>query len=298
MEAAKHPNTLNRVREVTSLSALAWSPRTETSWIKQTPSPRTHRRKVYPWLLRRRHSGIGRAPRIPMVTLPAGPLASCSTLGRPRSPFARWIGAGGRRRPCQVQQGTVACYDEVSDEGILSEKSSPVLYASDDGGLQFDATFGDPVGIAGAEDVALRTRCLGKGIPLSVPVMLVLRSLVRALSALRRDLVRFLASVFKVDSHRNALLIRVAAAISGVSMSSVRRAWESSMKKLVDRLDRHNAAAARHRDTHTLRDRRVSSGGGRPSLAGRRTTMKNITGISRPGCASTSASKVTQVQLC
>ena len=82
--------------------------------------------------------------------------------------------------PCQVQQGTVACYDEVSDEGILSATSSPVSYASDDGGLQFDATFGDPGGIAGAEDVALRTRCLGKGVPLSVPVMLVLRSLVRA----------------------------------------------------------------------------------------------------------------------
>ena len=271
MEAAKHPNTLNRVREVKSLSALAWSRRTKTSWIKQTPSPRTHRRTVYPWLLRRRHSGIGRAPRIPIVTLPAGPLASCSTLGRPRSP----IGAGGRRGPCQVQQGTVACYDEVSDEGILSETSSPVSYASDDGGLQFDATFGDPGGIAGAEDVALRTRCLGKGVPLSVPVMLVLRSLVRALAALKRDVVSFLASVFKVDSHR-MLVIRVAAAISGVSASSVTRAWQSSVKKLEDRLDRHNAAAARHRDTHTLRDRRVSSGGGRPSEADRRTTMKNI----------------------
>ena len=75
LEAANHPNTLalNRVRQVRSLSALAWSRRTKTSWIKQTPSPRTHRRTVYPWLLRRRHSGIGRAPRNPIVTLPAGP---------------------------------------------------------------------------------------------------------------------------------------------------------------------------------------------------------------------------------
>ena len=151
MEAAKHPNTLNRVREVTSLSALAWSPRTKTSWIKQTPSPRTHRRTVYPWLLRRRHSGIGRAPRIPIITLPAGPLASCSKLGRPRAPFARWIGAGGRRGPCQVQQGTVACYDEVSDEGMLSETGDSGEAASDDGVLQLDATFGGPGGIAGAE---------------------------------------------------------------------------------------------------------------------------------------------------
>jgi len=31
------------------------------------------RSDVYPWLLRRRHSGIGRAPRNPIVTLPAGP---------------------------------------------------------------------------------------------------------------------------------------------------------------------------------------------------------------------------------
>ena len=105
--------------------------------------------------------------------------------------------------------------------------------------------------------------------------MLVLRSLVRALAALKRDLVRFLASVFGVDSH-TMLVIRVAAAISGVSASSVRRAWESSVKKLQDRLDRHKAAAAR--DTHTMRDRRVSSRGGppRPSEADRRTTMKNI----------------------
>ena len=273
LEAANHPNTrtLNRVRQVKSFSALAWSRRTKTSWIKQTPSPRTHRRTVYPWLLRRRHSGIGRAPRIPIVTLPAGPLASCSTLGRPRAP----IGAGGRRGPCQVQQGTVACYDEVSDEGILSATRDSGEAASDDGGLQLDATFGDPGGIAGAEDVALRTCFFAKGVPLSVPVMLVLRSLVRALATLERDLVIFLASLFKVNSHR-MLVIRVAAAISGVSASSVTRAWESSVKKLEDRLDRHKAAAARHRDTHTLRDRRVSSGGGRPSEADRRTTMKNI----------------------
>ena len=182
---------------------------------------------------------------------------------------------GGRRGPCQVQQGTVACHDEVSDEGILIKTSESGEAASDDGGLQFDANFDGPGGIAGAADVALRTRCLGKGVPLSVPVMLVLRSLVRALAALKRDLVRFLASVFGVDSH-TMLVIRVAAAISGVSASSVRRAWESSVKKLQDRLDRHKAAAAR--DTHTMRDRRVSSRGGppRPSEADRRTTMKNI----------------------
>jgi hypothetical protein len=158
---------------------------------------------------------------------------------------------------------------------MLSETGDSGEAASDDGVLQLDATFGDPGGIAGAADVALRTCFFAKGVPLSVPVMLVLRSLVRALATLERDLVIFLASLFKVNSHR-MLVIRVAAAISGVSASSVTRAWESSVKKLEDRLDRHKAAAARHRDTHTLRDRRVSSGGGRPSEADRRTTMKNI----------------------
>ena len=170
---------------------------------------------VYHWLLRRRHSGIGRAPHIPIVTEPDGTLHNARTPRAPgRASLAHWIGAGGRRGTCQVLQGTVARHDEVSDTGILSETSKSCEAASDDGGLQFDATFGGPGAIAG--DLALRARCLGKGIPLSVPVMLVLRSLVRALAALKRDLVRFLASVFRVDS-RTTLVIRIAAAISGVS---------------------------------------------------------------------------------
>ena len=74
----------------------------------------------------------------------------------------------------------------------------------------------------GAADDALRTHCLGKGVPLSVPVMLVLRSVFRALVALKRDLVRFLATFLGVNVHK-MLVIRVAAAISGVSASSVRR---------------------------------------------------------------------------
>ena len=56
---------------------------------------------------------------------------------------------GGRRGPCQVQQGTVACHDEVSDEGILIKTSESSEAASDDGGLQFDANFDGPAASPG-----------------------------------------------------------------------------------------------------------------------------------------------------
>ena len=193
------------------------------------------------------------------------------------NPSARWVGAGVRRGAHQFQQETVPHHDEVSDEGILDEtgeSAQSAAAASDDWELQFEATDG---GTVGAADIALRRGCFAKGIVLSVPVMVVLRSVVRALTALKRDLLNLLASALGVDMGKR-LLLRVAAAISSVSAASVKRAREIDEKKLEARLDRHNAAKAAALASRAPRDRGVRSRGchPRPSDADRRTAMKNI----------------------
>lgn len=167
-----------------------------------------------------------------------------------------------------------------SDECIIVDDSdSDRRVVSEDGDCQLECGFAG-ITVEPADD-ALRRHCFGKGSVLSVQVVVVLQSVVRALSVVKRDLLTSLASELGVQPGRK-LLLRTAAAISGISAKSVRRASENTSTKLQARL-RHEAAT---RDAQARRDRRVrggTHGGGarpadlrKPTDADRRTAMKNI----------------------